>query len=118
MRILLVEDSDFLRPMFARILRGRGFEVRETCDGLEALLCLEEFRPDLVLTDLMMPVLDGVELIKRLRGIPGLETVPVVVISAMQSAAMENEARLAGAADVITKPVDSDDLVNRIIRYL
>jgi CheY-like chemotaxis protein len=114
MRILLVEDSDSLRPLFARMLRGNGIEVVEAADGLEALERLGECRPDLILTDLMMPQLDGIGLLRRLREMPGLESVPVVVISAMHSPSAETEARQAGAADFLAKPIDPDTLMGRV----
>ena len=66
MKILLVEDAPYLRYAFGRLLRIHGYEVREANDGVEALECMPEFQPDLVVTDLMMPRMDGVELIERL----------------------------------------------------
>src|SRR4051794_34280342 len=82
MRILLVEDSDALRNLFARMLKRRGFEVREAADGWSALECLAEFRPELILTDIMMPGLDGFGLIRHLRAMPEMAGVPVVVMTA------------------------------------
>src|SRR5437660_240499 len=99
MRILLVEDTDALRHLFARMLRAYGFEVREATDGLAALDCLAEFRPELVLTDLMMPGLDGIGLIRQLRARPEWESIPVVAMTAVASPEAEREARCAGAAE-------------------
>jgi CheY-like chemotaxis protein len=77
MRVLLVEDSSELRRLFARVLEGNGFEVCEAANGREALDCLPGFVPDVILTDLMMPVLDGFELIRRLRAMPTMAEVPI-----------------------------------------
>src|SRR5437588_1709744 len=82
LRVLLVEDAPFLRYAFGRLLRMHGFEVMEANDGREALECVGAFRPQLVVTDLMMPVMDGVELIERLRANPETADVPVVAITA------------------------------------
>ena len=82
MRVLLVEDAPFLRYAFGRLLRLHGFEVREATDGREALDCVAEFQPQLVLTDLMMPVMDGIELIRRLHENPDTASLPVVAITA------------------------------------
>ena len=60
-RVLVVEDAPFLRYAFSRLLRLQGFEVLEANNGLEALEVIEKFDPQLILTDLMMPVMDGVE---------------------------------------------------------
>jgi CheY-like chemotaxis protein len=112
MRLLLVEDTADLRRLFARILRGRGFEVREASDGQEALDCLSEFVPDVVVTDLMMPRLDGFELIRRLRSVPALALVPIAAMTAAATSEAEREARRAGAAAFLTKPVDSRTLLD------
>lgn len=114
MRVLLVEDAPFLRYAFGRLLRMYGFEVREATDGREALDSVDEFRPHLVLTDLMMPVMDGVELIKRLREVPATRNLPIVAITADATELAERQAREAGAMDVITKPIDLPSLLDRL----
>jgi DNA-binding response OmpR family regulator len=118
MLILLAEDSDPLRLLYARRLEARGFDVLQASDGEEALGLLGAFCPDLILTDLMMPGLDGLGLLRRLHEIPEMGSVPVVVMSAVISASAEREAREAGAADFLGKPVDSDELFNRVSNYL
>ena len=114
LRVLLVEDAPFLRYAFSRLLRLQGYEVREANDGQEALDCIGEFRPDLVLTDLMMPVMGGVELIANLRANPEFADVPVVAITADATDQAEQLARQAGAVDVITKPIDLPSLLDRL----
>ena len=114
MRVLLVEDAPFLRYAFGRLLRMHGFEVREATDGQEALACLAEFRPQLVLTDLMMPIMDGIELIRRIRAAPETARIPVVAITADATEQAERQAREAGAIDVITKPIDLPALLERL----
>jgi len=114
MRILLVEDAPFLRYAFGRLLRMHGFEVMEANDGREALECVPEFRPQLVVTDLMMPVMDGIELIQRLRADPETANLPVVAITADGSDQTQDRARAAGAADLIPKPVDLPVLIDRL----
>src|SRR5689334_15623247 len=104
LRVLLVEDAPFLRYAFGRLLRMHGFEVMEANDGREALDRVNEFQPQLVVTDLMMPVMDGVELIHRLRSDPRTADVPVLAITADASEQTELKAREAGAVDFVTKP--------------
>jgi CheY-like chemotaxis protein len=113
-RILLVEDTPDLRRLFARLLTHHGFEVSVGADGREALDRLAVFVPDVVLTDLMMPVLDGFELTRRIRAMPALDGVPVLVMTATASAEAERNARAAGAVDVLAKPLDNRTLVDRI----
>ena len=114
LRVLLVEDAPFLRYAFGRLLRMEGFDVKEVNDGQEALDCLASFRPELVLTDLMMPVMDGVELIAHLKADPEFSSVPVVDITADITDRAARLAREAGAVDVITKPIDLAALLDRL----
>ena len=113
-RLLLVEDAPFLRYAFGRLLRLQGFDVREANDGQDALACMDEFKPELVLTDLMMPVMSGLELISRLHDRPETAKIPVVAITADATNQAEEQARRAGAADFITKPVDLPELLERL----
>lgn len=113
-RVLLVEDAPFLRYAFGRLLRLQGFEVREANDGQEALNALEDFHPDLILTDLMMPVMGGLELINQIRANPETAHVSIVAITADATQRAIDMARQAGADDVITKPVDLPDLLERL----
>ncbi len=113
-RVLLVEDAPFLRYAFGRLLRLHGYEVMEANDGREALACVAQSRPQLVVTDLMMPVMDGVELIRRLRENPETADLPVVAITADATSQAEAEARKAGAVDFIAKPIDLPSLLDRL----
>jgi CheY-like chemotaxis protein len=114
LRVLLVEDAPFLRYAFARLLRIEGFDVKEVGDGQEALDCLADYRPDLVLTDLMMPVMGGVELISHIRANLEFAALPVVAITADATDQASRLAKKAGAVDVITKPIDLSALLDRL----
>jgi CheY-like chemotaxis protein len=114
MRVLLVEDAPFLRYAFGRLLRMHGYEVMEANDGLEALACINTFRPQLVVTDLMMPVMDGVELIERLRADPETAGLPVMAITADSTEQTQRKARKAGAVEILTKPIDLPMLLDRL----
>ena len=107
MRILLVEDTDILRQLLGRMLKRHGFEVCEASDGLAALGCLADFHPELVLTNMRMPRLDGLGLIRRLRAMPEMDAVPVLAMTAVASFEDEVEARRAGAAEFLDKPLNS-----------
>jgi len=114
LRVLLVEDAPFLRYAFGRLLRMQGYDVLEANDGREALERLPDFRPHLILTDLMMPVMGGVELISKIRADPENAGVPVVAITADCTDQARIMARKAGAADVIMKPIDMATLLERL----
>lgn len=114
MRLLLVEDSDSLRCLFARVLTRCGYLVYEAANAEAALECLGVFKPEVILTDVMLPVIDGIELIRTLRAMPWLATVPMVAMTADASPEQEWNARAAGANDFIAKPVDGETLVRRL----
>jgi len=113
MRVLLVEDNEVLRHLFSRGLRAQGFDVTEAGNGRDALDQLVGYEPNLVITDVMMPVMDGVEFIHNLRKIPAMASVPVVAITADGTAETERRVRDAGAIDFIVKPVDIPTLLER-----
>jgi CheY-like chemotaxis protein len=113
-RVLLVEDAPYLRYAFGRLLRLHGFEVQEAENGCEALDCLATFQPELVITDLMMPMMDGLELISRLRLDPRTAGLPVVMITADATAPNEHRAREAGADEFLAKPIDLSTFLDRL----
>ena len=114
LRVLLVEDTENLRYAFGLLLRMHGYEVREAKDGKEALECLAEFRPQVILTDLMMPVMGGQELIGRLRANPQTAAIPIVAITADATEQADRQAREAGARQVIIKPINLPTLLESI----
>jgi two-component system KDP operon response regulator KdpE len=110
-RILIVDDE----PQIARVLRTglktHGYDVRVAADGLSALETFDDWHPDLVVTDLSMPNLDGLQLCQRLREISQL---PIIVLSVRGEEKMKVEALDAGADDYVTKPFGMDELLARI----
>jgi two-component system, OmpR family, KDP operon response regulator KdpE len=110
-RILIVDDE----PQIARVLRTglktHGYDVRVAIDGVSALETFEDWRPDLVVTDLAMPNLDGLELCRRLRAISQL---PIIVLSVGGEEENKVEALDAGADDYVTKPFGMDELLARV----
>jgi two-component system KDP operon response regulator KdpE len=114
-RILVVDDE----PQIARVLRTglktHGYDVRVAADGVLALETFEEWRPDLVVTDLAMPNLDGLELCRRLRAISQL---PIIILSVRGEEKNKVEALDAGADDYVTKPFGMDELLARVRAHL
>ena len=110
-RILVVDDE----PQIARVLRTglktHGYDVRVAADGLSALETFNDWPPDLVVTDLSMPHLDGLQLCQRLRAISPL---PIIVLSVRGEEKMKVEALDAGADDYVTKPFGMEELLARI----
>lgn len=113
--VLVVEDNDDLRELFADAIRAGGFAVDAVGGPLEALAYLRRWVPRLLLLDLMLPAVDGVDLTAELRRDPRLAGVPVILVSG----AVNLRARAAelGAAGYLSKPVDSDRLVEAVARH-
>ncbi|OGV71935.1 MAG: hypothetical protein A3K19_07500 [Lentisphaerae bacterium RIFOXYB12_FULL_65_16] len=117
-RILVVDDKEENRALLSEMLRGVGFQTRESANGREALSDVEEWRPDLVLMDVRMPVMDGYEAIRRIRAMTvGCKT-PVIAVSA--SAFDEERQRVfdVGADDFIGKPYREAELFEKIRKCL
>jgi two-component system KDP operon response regulator KdpE len=110
-RILIAEDEASLRDFISRNLRVRGFGVLEAINGLEALALWEQERPDLLILDIMMPRLDGLEVCRRVRE---HATVPIIVLTALDSESDRVLALDLGADDYLTKPFGVEELLARV----
>lgn len=110
-RILVVDDDQAIAEMVGIVLRGKGFDVVTTADGASALDAFDRLRPDVVLLDLMLPGMDGIEVCRRLRRDSG---VPIIMLTARSDTADVVEGLEAGADDYLTKPFETDELVARI----
>jgi two-component system phosphate regulon response regulator PhoB len=112
-RILVVDDSADMRDLWNVWLTAHGFSVLEAENGLEALQQVDERPPDLVLLDVMMPVMDGLETLKRLRAVASTSAVPVIMLSAQDETGAWR-ARQLGPDLYLRKPVAPDDLMRHI----
>jgi two-component system cell cycle response regulator DivK len=117
-KILLVEDSDALRDMVARRLQRRGFEVLAAADGAEAVALAQAERPDLVLLDLRLPVMDGWQVARVLRSTVATADIPIIALTAHALADERASALAAGCDEYETKPIDFDRLVAKLERLL
>jgi chemosensory pili system protein ChpA (sensor histidine kinase/response regulator) len=111
--VLLVEDHVDSRNMYAEFLR-LDFTVVEAEDGLSALEVMRETRPDIVVTDLALPRMDGFELMARMRADERLRDVPIIALSGYSGADHEERARQAGSRLVLLKPCLPDDLARAV----
>ncbi len=115
-RILVVDDESNARNALAEILKEEGYAVETAADGFKGLARYQEFSPDLVLTDLKMPGMDGVQLLSKVRETE--ESLPVIVMTAFGSVDTAVSAMRAGALDYLTKPINADELLLVIGRAL
>jgi two-component system chemotaxis response regulator CheY len=117
--ILTVDDSPSIRQMIKVVLEPAGHTVVEAGDGVQGLEKVKASRMDLVITDLNMPVMNGLELIRALRKLPSLTGMPIVFLTTESNDAIKQEAKSAGATGWITKPFKPDQLlavVSKLVR--
>jgi CheY-like chemotaxis protein len=115
--VLVVEDQQDMIDLMQLVLEGEGFYVAVATDGDQALEMLTQFRPAIIITDLMMPKTTGVELIRRAKSKPELADIPIMAMSAAQSGELR-EATAAGAVEALSKPLDFDRLVQLLKHYV
>jgi CheY-like chemotaxis protein len=115
--ILIVEDYADVRAMMKILIRTHGYRVVEAADGYDAVEKAKQYRPDLILMDIMMPIMDGINATKVIREIKGLENVPIVALTAYGK---ENGKRAAqaGVTDVVNKPLSFAELETFLNKYL
>ena len=113
-RILVADDNSDMRAYLSRLLTGQGWRVRSVTDGRQALDAVHREPPDLVLTDVMMPVLDGFDLVRRLRADPATRALPVLVLSARAGEEASVAGLSLGADDYLVKPFAAAELIARV----
>lgn len=112
--VLVIEDYADTRQLISSILRKDGYQVIEAEDGVEGLLKASAGYPDLVIMDLALPEMDGVETARRIRQTPKLSRTPIFVVSAWLTKEVEADVRAVGCTEVFSKPFEVDELVNRV----
>lgn len=117
-RILLVEDNEMNRDMLSRRLARRDHEITIAVDGQEALDKVKEEKPELILMDMSLPVMDGWEATRRLKADEETKMIPIIALTAHAMASDEEKAREAGCDDFDTKPIELPRLLEKIANQL
>ncbi len=117
-RILTVDDSAAMRQMVEATLTAAGYEVLQATNGQEALEAAQQESFDLVLTDVNMPHMDGLTLVRRLRGLPAYRHTPVLVLTTEGTDERKHEGRQAGATGWLVKPFNPERLLATIAKVL
>lgn len=116
--VLVVEDFADNRFMMRRLLEMSGYRVLEAVDGKEAVEVAESACPDLILMDLSLPRLNGLDATRRIRELEGLARVPIVAVSAHDTNDFHADALAAGCNEYVTKPIDFDELESLLKKLL
>ena len=116
--ILVVEDQEDNRQILRDLLDSANFEMIEAENGEEALVAVAKRRPDLILMDIQLPILDGYEVTRRIRAEPAMRSVPIIAVTSYALSGDEAKARQAGCDDYVTKPYSPRQLLAKIREYL
>jgi two-component system chemotaxis response regulator CheY len=116
--ILIVDDSASIRQAVKMALSGHGHAVSEAVNGSDGLQRATVAKFELIITDLNMPVMDGLSMIRKLRTKPDYSGVPIVFLTTESDAGIKSQAKTAGATGWITKPFDSDQLCRIVTKVL
>jgi two-component system chemotaxis response regulator CheY len=116
--ILIIDDSPSIRQMVAFILKTEGYTVIEAADGVEGLAKANEHAIDLVLTDQNMPNMDGITLVKKLRGLQKYDTTPILILTTEHIDEMKTQGKEAGASGWLVKPFDPHKLLEVVKKFI
>ncbi len=117
-RILLVEDQEDNMQILRDTLTSAGYEIIEAVNGEEALAAVASGRPDLILMDIQIPIIDGYEATRRIKADPALRSIPVIAVTSHALSGGEEKARAAGCDDFVAKPYSPRQLLAKVRQYL
>ena len=117
-QILVVEDQEDNRIILRDLLTSAGFEVIEAVNGQDGVGLAESEKPDLILMDIQLPVMDGYEATRRIKGNPALESIPVIAVTSYALSGDEAKAMDAGCDGYVTKPFRPRDLLAKVREFL
>ena len=117
-RILIVEDHEDARRILRDMLETTDYELVEAENGEQALAVVARQRPDLILMDIQLPILDGYEATRRIKADPALRSIPIIAVTSYALSGDEAKARAAGCDDFIPKPYSPRQLLAKVRQYL
>ncbi len=117
-RILVVEDQEDNVQILRDLLTSAGFEMIEAGDGEEGVRMAKDERPDLILMDIQLPLLDGYEATRRIKAVPGLGAIPIIVVTSYALSGDEDKAREAGCDAYVAKPYSPRELLAKVRELL
>ena len=117
-RVLVVEDTEDNRKIIRDLLTSAGYETIEAVTGEEGVAMAAEHRPDLILMDVQLPVLDGYEATRRIKAAPALQHIPIVAVTSYALSGDEEKARAAGCDGYIAKPFSPRQLLGKVRELL
>ena len=117
-KILVIEDTEDNRQILRDLLGMAGYDMIEAHDGAEGVAKASEHKPDLILMDIQMPVMDGYEATRRIKADPALQAIPIIAVTSYALSGDEARAREAGCDDFVPKPYSPRQLLAKVREYL
>ena len=117
-KILLVEDNEVNRRLAGFLLRSQGYHVREAASASAAFEMLETDRPDLIVMDIQLPGMDGLEITRQLKQQPATAAIPVIAVTSYAMKGDREKALAAGCAGYVTKPIDKNTFINEVAAHV
>jgi len=117
-RVLIVEDNELNMKLFHDLLEASGMEILETRNGIDALRVAKEQRPDLIVMDIQLPEMSGLEVTERIKSDPDLAPIPVIAVTAFAMKGDEERIRAAGCEAYLSKPISIDRFISTIKSFL
>ena len=117
-KILVVEDSATQRKVICRMLRQNDYDISEASDGYQALEKVDEFKPDLILLDIIMPGIDGYKAMSLIKEKPGMANVPIIMLTSRDKLIDKMRGKVSGTNEYLTKPFVYEELIGKIDKYL
>ncbi|HYD32582.1 MAG TPA: response regulator [Azospirillaceae bacterium] len=117
-RVLIVEDNELNMKLFHDLLEAHGYETLQTKDGMEALRLVREHRPDLILMDIQLPEVSGLEVTKWIKEDKELKSIPIIAVTAFAMKGDEEKIREGGCEDYIAKPISVMKFLEAVNRFL
>jgi two-component system, cell cycle response regulator DivK len=116
--VLIVEDNELNMKLFHDLLEAHGYQILQTRDGMEALQIARDHKPDLILMDIQMPVMDGYEATRRIKANPELKAIPILAVTSYALSGDEDKARAAGCDGYIAKPYSPRQMLAKVREIL
>lgn len=113
-KLLVIDDDPFILTLVKKTFSSLGFEVLTAPDGFEGIDAIKKHKPALILLDIMMPILDGLEVLKRVKESPEVSRIPIIMFTAVAENKMVVESSKLGADDYIIKPFQSSVLITKV----
>ena len=118
MRILIVEDQEDNRMIMRDVLSSAGYELIEAVNGEDGVKLAHSERPDLILMDIQLPIIDGYEATRRIKGSAELKSIPIIAVTSYALSGDQTKARAAGCDGYVSKPFSPRELLARVREYL